>query len=71
MPVRRVVVVRVLTLCLVGRSLMWLYQNLKNWNLLQSGQVTGTTNVAGKHSNRDAIFVRVWSCCLLPSHRNL
>jgi len=45
-------------------------QDLKNWNLLQSGQSLGIMTVAGKFSNVDAIFVGVRSCCLLPSHRN-
>ena len=45
-------------------------QNLKNWNLLQSGQALGIMTIAGKFSNADAIFVGVRSCCLLPSHRN-
>jgi len=47
-----------------------LHQDLKNWNLLQSGQALGIMTVAGKLFNADAIFVRVRSCCLLPSHRN-
>jgi len=46
------------------------YQDLKNWNLLQSGQALGIMTAAGKLSNADAIFVGVRSCCLLPSHRN-
>ena len=45
-------------------------QDLKNWNLLQSGQALGIMTVAGKFSNADAIFVGVRRSCLLPSHRN-
>ena len=45
-------------------------QELKNWNLLQSGQALGIMTVAGKFSNADAIFVGVRSCCLLHTHRN-
>jgi len=39
-------------------------QDLRNWNLLQSGQALGIMTVAGKFSNADAIFVGVRSCCL-------
>ena len=46
------------------------FQDLKNWNLLQSGQALGIMTVAGNFSNADAIFVGVRSCCLLPSYRN-
>jgi len=53
-----------------GRSLAGSCQDLKNWNLLQSGQTLGIMTVAGKFSNADAIFVGVRSCCPLPSHRN-
>ena len=45
-------------------------QDLKNWNLLQSGHALGIMTVAGNFSNADAIFVGVWLCCLLPYHRN-
>jgi len=37
--------------------------------LLQSGTPLSMT-VAGKLCNVDAIFIRVYSCCLLPSHQN-
>jgi len=33
------------------------HQDLKNWNLLQSGQALGIMTAAGKLSNTDAIFV--------------
>jgi len=45
-------------------------QDLKNCNLLQSGQAFGIMTVAGKLSNVVAIFVGIRSCCLLSSHRN-
>ena len=45
-------------------------QDLKNWNLLQSGQSLGIMTAAGKFFNADAMFVGVRLCCLLPSHRN-
>jgi len=62
---------------MAGRSLFGVVQisagscqDLKNCNLLQSGQALGIMTVAGKLRNADAIFVGVGSCCLLPSHRN-
>ena len=54
-------VVRALASCPAGSC-----QDLKSWNLLQSGQALGIMTVAGKFSNADAIFVGVRSCCLLP-----
>jgi len=46
------------------------YQDLKIWNLLQSGQGLGAMTAAGNLSNEDVVFVGVRSCCFLPSHRN-